>query len=478
MFCPQCGTKNPDGAAFCANCGTPLRQQGGNQQTRGDGAGAPGASAATSGGAAAPDKPGAPAHTAGAGTTASAGAGATAGIPSGTPAQGTPYAPAPRPRTPLSKGKIAAIAAVAVVAIAGGVFAYGKSQGAQAASASSAQIVQAFQDQYGPDSGFEGFASTQYVGTDTYYINDAHVTSSDGFFSDVSGTLDANVSNRYFQSQATLSYTAKADAQGNVSDVKFDTKEATNTPLSPVSSDSEHGVVDGTTVTMGDDDASCTAETVVADSGDGPTWFQKPAHKATVKYTFDGTQWNYDSTQEGDATTVFAPPVGKTFKNADGTLTLEFVDGADDNSSPRNVKSPVGTMQSPFEMNITLKNAPLVNGDKLTHGDVTGTAAFKTNPLVKLGSDAYGMQVIVTDADAKSRKDDCSFDFYVVFNQSKPNTLDIYKSSDSDDWPVSLRDLKTVFLYAPADTALSPSKMVSISSATAGKATPDLTATN
>jgi uncharacterized membrane protein len=24
MFCPQCGTENPDGTAFCANCGTTL----------------------------------------------------------------------------------------------------------------------------------------------------------------------------------------------------------------------------------------------------------------------------------------------------------------------------------------------------------------------------------------------------------------------------------------------------------------------
>src|SRR5580658_11736 len=28
MFCPQCGTSNPDGTHFCSNCGTALGQQG------------------------------------------------------------------------------------------------------------------------------------------------------------------------------------------------------------------------------------------------------------------------------------------------------------------------------------------------------------------------------------------------------------------------------------------------------------------
>ena len=29
MFCPACGTKNPDDARFCASCGKPLPQGGG-----------------------------------------------------------------------------------------------------------------------------------------------------------------------------------------------------------------------------------------------------------------------------------------------------------------------------------------------------------------------------------------------------------------------------------------------------------------
>ncbi|QIA33763.1 zinc-ribbon domain-containing protein [Collinsella aerofaciens] len=28
MFCPACGTKNPDDARFCASCGKPLPQGG------------------------------------------------------------------------------------------------------------------------------------------------------------------------------------------------------------------------------------------------------------------------------------------------------------------------------------------------------------------------------------------------------------------------------------------------------------------
>lgn len=33
MFCPQCGTKNPDGAAFCGNCGNSLAQRAAAQPT-------------------------------------------------------------------------------------------------------------------------------------------------------------------------------------------------------------------------------------------------------------------------------------------------------------------------------------------------------------------------------------------------------------------------------------------------------------
>lgn len=46
MFCPNCGTKNDDGAAFCANCGTGLKGQAGSASTSA-GAGAANMSAGT-----------------------------------------------------------------------------------------------------------------------------------------------------------------------------------------------------------------------------------------------------------------------------------------------------------------------------------------------------------------------------------------------------------------------------------------------
>lgn len=42
MFCPKCGVQNPDGARFCAGCGSPLPAAG-DSGANGQGGGGPAA---------------------------------------------------------------------------------------------------------------------------------------------------------------------------------------------------------------------------------------------------------------------------------------------------------------------------------------------------------------------------------------------------------------------------------------------------
>ena len=34
IVCPRCGTKNPDGARFCLNCGTPLEERSAGEERK------------------------------------------------------------------------------------------------------------------------------------------------------------------------------------------------------------------------------------------------------------------------------------------------------------------------------------------------------------------------------------------------------------------------------------------------------------
>lgn len=453
MFCPRCGANNVDGTRFCYSCGNPLPQTGDFQP----------AAASTN----ASPAPRQPQTGRGAGSPARP---AHAAQPSGK-----------RSRRKRSKKPFVIIACVlgALLVAGGGFFLYGKMSGSSNANIAKIGIVEEYRKQNVKDGAFKGFVSTEYVDDEAFRLDSCDVTASEGFLSHVSGELAVKARNSFFDTTATVSYSGTI-SNGLLTGVTFKTEDQKSTARRGITHDEEHGVPANSQSQLSEDGKSCTVEAIVEDEGDGPTWFQKAAHKETLTYTFDGSGWKYESSKKGEATTIFAPPTNTTFSTSNGQLDIRFESTGDaveggSGAYESDAKVVGSGMTDAFEIKVDCSDVPMINEYGDSEGGVVGTTSFTANPLEDLGNGALGIEVVITSADAPGREDgDAGYHFYVVFNQSQPDTLDIYRANDSDTWPINVRDLSTYTLYWPARTPLDDS-LDKIKTATAGKETPDLT---